>query len=437
MRPNRKLALVTGRFTAENAVKSIQPSSRSPLSSVYLAATSGASALALEAIVIPNPIEQIKEEDIQILVTNSVPEGKTIGYERELPGDSELNRREFLAEVSSFANTLGGDLVFGVDKAQGIPSAVVGLTIADMDHEIRKLDGILRTGLQPRIRYDIQPVMFRDGKLVLIVRAERSWLGPHSVVFKSHDKFYGRTSAGKHSLDVSELRTAFGFSQTVVSRIRSFRTDRIIALAKNETPVPLEPGSKLVLHCISFESLGAPRDLDIAQFYTQPDKVWVMNSSAWNHRINSEGFVTFSGGATAGSYTQVFRSGIIEVVDGTTLNLLYEGKRQIPSVSYEHRILEFLPKCFQILHELGTMPPIAVALTLVNVQGLRMGSAGLDCVTSFPIRQNHIISPEAVVNSFDEKPARILKPLFDFVWNACGYPESRNFNAQGDWVQRS
>jgi Putative DNA-binding domain len=383
---------------------------------------------------IPKPLKSIREGDLQLVVSKAVPAGKTIEYKRELPQTSP-EEQEVLADVSSLANTLGGDLVFGVDHVEGTPSAVVGLTSTDADREIRRLNELLNSGLEPKIRYDIQPVMLHDAKLVLIVRAERSWLGPHRVIFKSHDKFYGRTTKGKHSLDVSELRTAFGFSQTIVSRIRSFRTDRITALARNETPVPFTQGAKLVLHCVPFESFGGPRDLDFAHLESQAYRVSVMNGAAQNHRSTFEGFVTFTGRTTADSYTQVFRSGIIEAVDGTALNDVGQGKSQMPALSYEQRVLEYLAKCFQILRELGIMPPIAVALTLVNVQGLHMSFGRHDFGTFHPINRNHVIPPEVVVNNFDEAPSRILRPLFGLVWNAYGYPESRSFNPEGDTVQ--
>jgi len=383
---------------------------------------------------IPKQLQSIREEDVQLVVSKAVPAGETIEYKRELPQTS-LEEQEFLADVSSLANTLGGDVVFGVDHVQGIPSAVVGLTSTDADREIRRLNSLLDSGLEPKVRYDIRPVMLHEAKWVLIVRAERSWLGPHRVVFKSHDKFYGRTIKGKYSLDVSELRTAFGFSQTIVSRIRSFRTDRIIALAKNQTPVPFTQGAKLVLHCVPFESFGSPRDLDFAGLESQAYRVSVMNGAGQNHRSTFEGFVTFAGRATADSYTQVFRSGIIEAVDGTALTGRGEDKSQIPAVSYEQRVLDYLPKCFQILRELGIMPPIAVALSLVNVQGLHVSFGRHDFGTFHPINRNQIIPPEVVVNNFGEIPSRILKPLFGLVWNAYGYPESRSLNPEGDCVQ--
>src|SRR6185437_10343429 len=77
-------------------------------------------------IMIPKQLQSIREEDVQLVVSKAVPAGETIEYKRELPQTS-LEEQEFLADVSSLANTLGGDVVFGVDHVQGIPSAVVGL----------------------------------------------------------------------------------------------------------------------------------------------------------------------------------------------------------------------------------------------------------------------------------------------------------------------
>ena len=60
------------------------------------------------------PLEQIAADHLPALITNAVSEGRTIDYKRELPGNSDGDKKEFLADVSSFANTSGGDLVFGM-----------------------------------------------------------------------------------------------------------------------------------------------------------------------------------------------------------------------------------------------------------------------------------------------------------------------------------
>lgn len=56
-------------------------------------------------------IEQITEEDLQNLIGNSVSERKTIEYKQTLPGNSDSDKKEFLADVSSFANASSGDLI--------------------------------------------------------------------------------------------------------------------------------------------------------------------------------------------------------------------------------------------------------------------------------------------------------------------------------------
>jgi len=61
-------------------------------------------------------LEDIGEVELDSLIANGVPEGKTIEYKKVLPGNFDGDKKEFLADVSSFANTAGGDLIFGIDE---------------------------------------------------------------------------------------------------------------------------------------------------------------------------------------------------------------------------------------------------------------------------------------------------------------------------------
>jgi hypothetical protein len=56
---------------------------------------------------------------------------------------------------------------------------------------------------------------------------------------------------------------------------------------------------------------------------------------------------------------------------------------------------------------------------------------------AFPISEENIILPETVVEDLAMPPEKVLKPLFDLVWNACGYRESMNFDSEGNWIARS
>ncbi len=285
-------------------------------------------------------LEEIGEPDLDHLLANGVTEGKTIDYKKALPGNSDSDKKEFLADVSSFANTTGGDLLFGIDEEQGAPIGIPGLVLPDPDLEMRRLDSIIGDGLEPRIRFATHVVQ-RGGKPpVLIVRTERSWIGPHRVVFKGHDKFYARNSAGKYPMDVSELRSAFTLASSVTERVRQFRDDRIAKLRNNKTPVNLSTGaSRTILHCIPLESFSRTVHYDVLKYSQQPTKFPpIIEGSGWGTRINLDGFVTYGAPENGSmSYTQLFRDGTIEAVEAYWLNINHEGTRILPHLAVERK----------------------------------------------------------------------------------------------------
>ena len=386
---------------------------------------------------IPKDVTSVADGDIQSLVTNSVPEGRTIDYKQALPGTTDADKKEFLADVSSFANTSGGDLLFGISESQGVPTGICGIGTADVDLEIRRMDNMIATGLDPRIRHHIKAIQFQNGERVLLVRVDRSWIGPHRVIFKGHDKFYARNSAGKYPLDVPELRAAFTFAASVTDRIRAFRTDRIIELTNNRTPVPFVKTAKTVLHCIPIEAFSGQAQFDVLQFYNDPARLRPIRSSGWSRQINLDGVVAYDSPEEASSYAQVYRNGIIEAVHGGLLEHEYQGRKVIPYISSEQAIFKYLPTCFQILQTLGCNLPVVVALTLIGVRGLCIA---VDTFFSFEsghsIDRDTLVLPEAVVDDFNTPVGTILKPMFDLVWNACGYPESKNFDSSGNWISK-
>ena len=74
------------------------------------------------------PIGSITEDHLRSLIDDQVAELRIIEYKRQLPGSSDGNKREFVADVCSFANTAGGDLIYGLDESGGIPVDLESLT---------------------------------------------------------------------------------------------------------------------------------------------------------------------------------------------------------------------------------------------------------------------------------------------------------------------
>ena len=256
---------------------------------------------------IAKDVDQITEEDLQALVDNSVLEGKAIEYKQSLPGNSESEKKEFLADVSSFANASGGDLIYGIteDKNTGNPKLLNGLDIENIDQEKLRLDNIIRTGIQPRLlSVTISPsVQLKNSKVALIIRVQKSWIAPHRVILGGHDKFYSRSSNGKYPLDVDELRVAFNLSETITERIRNFRQDRISKIFANETPLAFYESAKIVLHLLPLISFSSSQSYDINKIASKPGRMMPINSNGGTGRHNLDGFLTYCRDQIGKSYS--------------------------------------------------------------------------------------------------------------------------------------
>lgn len=77
-------------------------------------------------------IRSNNQDVVEELLSRAPEEGRDLDYKRELPPSDRDSKREFLADVISFANTDGGHLVFGVDEKGGRPVAVPGCDAEDL-----------------------------------------------------------------------------------------------------------------------------------------------------------------------------------------------------------------------------------------------------------------------------------------------------------------
>jgi hypothetical protein len=237
-------------------------------------------------------------------------------------------------------------------------------------------------------------------------------------------------------LDVAELRSAFTFSSTVTERIRGFRADRISQLLDGRTPVPFVAGAKTILHLIPLESLAGPVQYDVLRFGQDCSKLCPMlTESTWSVRINLDGVVTYNGGHyDSTAYIQVFRNGIMEAVEGRMLNLTGpQGKRILYARDLEHELLKCFGRLRAVQRELGIIPPVVVALTLTEAKELDIPNSW---GTSHPITEDHLILPESLVEDSTQPSGKALKPIFDLIWNACGYEKSKHFDNEGNWIER-
>ena len=390
---------------------------------------------------IPKPLSDIQESDILSLRDNQVPEGKAIEYKRDLPGTGNEDRKEFLKDVSSFANTSGGDLLYGVDAVEGVPQDFSGIGDVNEDDLRLRLESMCRDGLEPRLpKIDFRVIPVQRER-VLLVRVPKSWTFPHRVKFSGHAHFYGRGSAGTFQMDVGELRTAFTSSEEVVERIRNFRMERITALHAHDTPVPILTGCKIALHIIPLSAFAGSDRIDISQHHLRLyDLLPFGSSEAQLRKINLDGVLNYTNPTNGRSraYTQIFRSGIVEAVA-----VFAEGEggvKRIHSRTTEAYLIQTLPQYLDSLRVLQISAPVFLFMSLIGTTGYMFivpdGPGSYYGHETATTDRYAITLPEVVMTDYGIEVDKLLRPAFDMIWNAFGYAGSPNFNAAGNWVSR-
>jgi hypothetical protein len=378
-------------------------------------------------------LEEITPIDLLALVDGGVSEGRTIEYKQELPGNGDDQKKEFLADVSSFANAGGGDLIYGVEEEReknqptGIPKVVIGLSGINADKEVLRLQQIVREGIDPRISgVGIRAVDgFASGPSI-VIRIPRSLAAPHMVKFKNSSRFYSRTSAGKYQLDVHEIRAAFELSGDFARRMRDFVAERVGRIVANDTVVHLRPGPVVVLHVLPFASFDPAGAREVPGFasadYIEPF------CGAGTLRLNFDGKLAYSWDVDGSKgYAEFFRNGILEIVDADMCWEQDGAKRvriELLETSTRKAIIAFLRRA-QLMQ---LAPPYFVILSLSGFRGAYLCfSEQFFRGDPRPFDRDSIQTPEVVIESAEIDVARIraaMRPAFDTLWQASGYKHS-------------
>jgi hypothetical protein len=393
---------------------------------------------------------KISISDIQELITNSIAENKTLEYKQELKiatASSDGEKKEFLADVSAFANTEGGDIIYGISEKNSIPKDIIGIEIIKTDELSRKIDNLMRDGLQPRIAHQIKILPISGNKYILLLHIEKSWNRPHRVILGGSTAFYARDSKGKYFLDTFELRDMFNISNTLITKINSFKNERIMSILDGNAPAPISQEGNVILHFIPFDSFNPMQETDIKKLKEKSGNLGLLYWEGWNTKYNLNGCLLYSPAAgkenLSYDYTQIFRNGSIEAVDGLLFSTheasSHFTEKNIPIYDFEKSILRYFSQVIGYFKSLNIQPPVYFSISLINVLGYSIPKnnpfyrwSGVQSVIDTDI----VKLPESIINDFDIKPESILQPMYDIIYNACGCERSNNFDEQGNFISR-
>jgi len=391
--------------------------------------------------VIQAQLSKIQEKDIDELLRAQVREDRTTEYKSLLSPNSD----SLMKSVSSFANSVGGDLIFGIEAKDGVPMGAPGLNRSAIDKDMLRLMSLSRSALQPPLAlkdFDFREVPWKNGTAILILRVPQSWARPHQL--RNTGLFFGRSPAGAYVLDVSELKELFDMSERLPERTNRFVDEQIKKVIEGRRPVQMittvikpgvagpYPATKIVFHLIPTSAFSSASRLDVRgnagklEGSLKPLGIYTgdqdLRSRDLSYRLNLDGWVAYEGGrrGQTPSYIQIFRNGILEAVHAPDEE---NGPRNVVLTDYEAKLSKALPDYVKVLSELEIEPPFFLYLTLVNVYGWYL--RGEEFRTSeFAFETQIVKAPEVAVSEpgFDTDGA--LLQLFNVIWQAVGDKKS-------------
>jgi hypothetical protein len=396
------------------------------------------------------PLNQITEDHLNRLIENRAIETRDIEYKSETYDGSDDAIAEWLADISSFANTTGGDLVIGMESDAGVAKNIRPLTI-NTDKEKQRLESLAQDCIQPRLaNLQIHVVPIKTSGHVLVVRIPRSYNPPHRLVRarKGNNRFYARNSAGKYEPSVDQLRLLFNLAPQLADRIRDFRSDRVAKITVDDTPSELLTRDRLALHIVPFSSFDPASLIDLTSVYNQMNLFPPMGTQFGNTCIvNFDGvlFQSLNGPAEnpQRAYTLVYRSGKIEGVTSSMLNAeKADGPRtRLAAVKLEELFVPSVAKYLRALNGLNIGPPYAVMVSLLGAKGNRIHVGAKanwfedDYISTLKSDQYHF--GEAILETIPsniQECAKMLRPIIEQIANVAGRAASTSFDQNGDYV---
>ncbi len=354
-------------------------------------------------------------------------ESRFIEYKRQLPAKNSDSVRKFLETVSSFANTQGGLVIFGIKDQQGIPGKLSPLVDFNPDQDVIRLENYTRDHLDPPLTSIRATPIQDDGEDFLVLEIPRSLNGPHAVWMNKEGQYWRRGTGGKYIMDVGELREAFLESDAWLKATEKFRQERVDRIIGARTGGRIEnTGPAVLLHILP---LGPRHRIDIDSValdwksHLVPDLGIASSGTTARHNLNG-GLVTVIGDR-GGALVQYFRQGGIEVYASLDCYTFGTEGTFLDGRCLQEDLCSWMDKALGWMGCAEIEPPVVVYLSWLNVSNRRLTFRGRspDAAPGKGFEEVTELQPEVILDDLHEN-AVPLEDLFAMMWQASGWDKS-------------
>lgn len=382
-------------------------------------------------------VDTLLPDDIVRLVENKVQENKSLDYKRDLKLNQDKDKKEFLFDMTSMANTEGGVFLFGVEESKdekgqntGTPELVVGVNIENFDKLTQQIEDLIKGNTDPVISSVSIKLIEVEEKNVLAIGIAKSYGLPTMVTFNETNKFYRRRNSGKFTVDVYELNQMFMQNQVLKESAENFVKKRIDKVNLLKVFPILEQSFPFFLHVIPYNFLSE-QNIDLSNAHNMNLSVIMkpLFCGGWDTMFNVDGFATF--GTKSGeyqkitSYDQLFRNGVYEVYTGELFEKYHTNNggaiTRMWGKHFMKSVIEKIENIFKVYKEFKVEPPFLLSMNMQKVRG-NVIMDGSNWSRSF--LTDEINFPILFIASFEQDLRQVLKTNFDILWQSVAYPHS-------------
>lgn len=374
------------------------------------------------------PIDQVTVQDLRQLEQFGTMENRRLEFKRQLPENLKGDGKwKFFKAITAFANTDGGTILYGVDETPERTAKVVGFPCTDPDGLKNTLTTLIERYVEPKLYgYQIEMIQLENGLYVLGIDVPKSWNAPHAVRINDGTyRFHVRKNTSNVTLDALDIRELILANMALQDKIRGFLEARLVALATGETPAPLHQEAKIILHLIPVSAFQKGNQIDISTMLENRGYLHPLGNPGCSHRINLEGLLGYYEGRRGGSYIQVYRNGIIESVETSSVNREYEqGLYVIPCEDMVRQYIQSLRSYLHFYQKTDIHGPIYGFFTLQGVKEVHLPAPENFFERIGPaFGRDTLRLPEMVIEDLDTPVEELLKVPMDALWNAGGFLE--------------